>query len=60
MTAAAKWYSTPAAKRKRRGVQVMLSPETRARLRELAAEHPDRSQSAAVEDAIDDAWERTH
>jgi predicted transcriptional regulator len=54
------WYSTPAAKRKRRGVQVMLSDDARKKLRELAAEHPDRTSSAVVEDAIFDAWERTH
>lgn len=46
------WYSTPAAVRHRRGVQIMLSNEARARLEELAAQHTKGTKSAVVEDLL--------
>lgn len=47
-----KWYATPVALRKRKPVTVTLGDEAREKLHRLVAAHPERTQSAVVEDLI--------
>jgi DNA-binding TFAR19-related protein (PDSD5 family) len=47
-----KWYSLARADRKRKKLEVTLSPEAREKLERMKARHPDRTLSAVVEDLI--------
>jgi hypothetical protein len=53
-----KWRSVPRAERGRKGVEIMLGEEARAKLERLVQKHELRTKSAVVEDLILEAEEK--